>query len=64
VVIHRITVTGTSGVDRQQIVIDGDMQDGDKWTKDGLNVEVLSIDSDDGEITAEIEMTVKKAVTS
>jgi hypothetical protein len=40
------------------------MQDGDKWTKDGLNVEILSIDSDDGEITSEIEMTVKKAVTS
>ncbi len=63
VAIHRITVAGTSGVDRQQIVIDGDMQDGDKWTRDGLNVDVLSITSVDGDIKAEIEMTVKKTVT-
>ena len=56
VAIHRITVTGTSGVDRQQIVIDGDMQDGDKWTKDGLNVDVLSITSVDGQIEAEINI--------
>ena len=64
VVIHRITVTGTSGVDRQQIVVKGDVQDGEKWAGNGISIEVLSIDSDDGEITAEIEMTVKKAVTS
>jgi len=64
VVIHRITVTGTSGVDRQQIVIDGDLHEGQKWAANGNSVKVLSIDSDDGEITAEIEMTVKKAVTS
>jgi len=64
VVIHRITVTGTSGVDRQQIVIDGDLHEGQKWAANGNSIKVLSIDSDDGEITAEIEMTVKKAVTS
>ena len=64
VVIHRITVTGTSGVDRQQIVIKGDLQDGEKWAGNGISIEVLSIDSDDGEVTAEIEMTVKKTVTS
>ena len=64
VVIHRITVTGTSGVDRQQIFVKGDVQDGEKWAGNGISIEVLSIDSDDGEITAEIEMTVKKAVTS
>ena len=63
-VIHRITVTGTSGVDRQQIVIDGDLHEGQKWAANGNSIKVLSIDSDDGEITAEIEMTVKKAVTS
>jgi len=63
-VIHRITVTGTSGVDRQQIVIKGDLQDGEKWAGNGISIEVLSIDSDDGEVTAEIEMTVKKTVTS
>ena len=56
VAIHRITVAGTSGVDRQQIVIDGDMQDGDEWTKDGLNVDVLSITSVDGQIEAEINI--------
>ena len=56
VAIHRITVAGTSGVDRQQIVIDGDMQDGDEWTKDGLNVDVLSITSVDGQIEAEIKI--------
>lgn len=56
VAIHRITMAGTSGVDRQQIVIDGDMQDGDKWTKDGLNVDVLSITSVDGQIKAEIKI--------
>jgi hypothetical protein len=56
VAIHRITVAGTSGVDRQQIVIDGDMQDGDEWTKDGLNVDVLSITSVDGQIKAEINI--------
>jgi len=64
VAIHRITVAGISGVDRQQIVIDGDMQDGEKWAGNGISIEVLSIDSDDGEIKAEIELTVKKAVTS
>ena len=63
-VIHRITVTGTSGVDRQQIVIKGDLQDGEKWVGNGISIEVLSIDSDDGEVTAEIEMTVKKTVIS
>lgn len=62
--IHRITVTGTSGVDRQQLVIKGDMQEGEKWAANGLSIKVLSIESDDGEIKAEIEMTVKKNVTS
>ena len=57
-------MTGTSGVDRQQIFVKGDVQDGEKWAGNGISIEVLSIDSDDGEITAEIEMTVKKAVTS
>ena len=56
VAIHRITVASTSGVDRQQIVVEKDMQDGDKWTKDGLNVDVLSITSVDGQIKAEIKI--------
>lgn len=64
VAVHRITVTGTSGVDRQQIVVKGDVQDGEKWAGNGISIEVLSVDSDDGEITAEIEITVKKAVPS
>lgn len=64
VAIHRITVTGTSGIERQQIVIKGDLQAGEKWAAKGVSIEVLSIDSDDGEIKAEIEMTVKKTVTS
>ncbi|MBJ7426297.1 MAG: hypothetical protein JHD22_05100 [Ilumatobacteraceae bacterium] len=64
VAIHRITVAGTSGVDRQQTVVEKDMQDGDKWAGNGISIEVLSIDSDDGDTKAEIEMTVKKTVTS
>ena len=64
VAIHRITVAGTSGVDRQQTVVEKDMQDGDKWAGNGISIEVLFIDSDDGDVKAEIEMTVKKTVTS
>jgi hypothetical protein len=64
VAIHRIVVASTSGVDRQQTVVEKDMQDGDKWAGNGISIEVLSIDSDDGDTKAEIEMTVKKTVTS
>jgi hypothetical protein len=62
VAIHRITVASTSGVDRQQTVVEKDMQDGDKWAGNGISIEVLFIDSDDGDVKAEIEMTIKKTV--
>lgn len=63
VAIHRITVTGTSGVDRQQLVVKGAMREGEKWATSAISIEVLSIGSDDGDITAEIEVTIKKTVT-
>jgi acid stress-induced BolA-like protein IbaG/YrbA len=56
VAIHRITVASTSGVDRQQTVVEKDMQEGEKWAANGLSIEVLSIESDDGEIRAEIKI--------